>query len=161
MKTKFIIGGLFILAAVLFLIISSTLANSQYFMTVEELAANQVANVNKSIRISGAVIGNTIDYDSKTLTLKFVVAHVPGSNKEIDAQGGLAAALHAAVIDADRPRLQVVYNGPIPDLLKDEAQAIMTGKLGQDGVFYADELLLKCPSKYEEDVPEQVQESAK
>jgi cytochrome c-type biogenesis protein CcmE len=161
MKTKFIIGGLFILAAVLFLIISSTLANSQYFMTVEELAANQVANVNKSIRISGAVIGNTIDYDSKTLTLKFVVAHVPGSNKEIDAQGGLAAALHAAVTDADRPRLQVVYNGPIPDLLKDEAQAIMTGKLGQDGVFYADELLLKCPSKYEEDVPEQVQESAK
>jgi cytochrome c-type biogenesis protein CcmE len=161
MKTKFIIGGLFILAAVLFLIISSTLANSQYFMTVEELAANQVANVNKSIRISGAVIGDTIDYDSKTLTLKFVVAHVPGSNKEIDAQGGLAAALHAAVTDADRPRLQVVYNGPIPDLLKDEAQAIMTGKLGQDGVFYADELLLKCPSKYEEDVPEQVQESAK
>ena len=130
-------------------------------MTVEELAANQAANMNKSIRISGAVIGNTIDYDSKTLTLKFVIAHVPGSNKEINAQGGLAAALHAAVTDPNRPRLHVVYNGPMPDLLKDEAQAIMTGKLGQDGAFYADELLLKCPSKYEEDVPEQVQESAK
>jgi len=37
----------------------------------------------------------------------------------------------------------VEYVGPKPDLLKDEAQAIVTGKLGEDGVFYADELLLK------------------
>jgi len=42
-------------------------------------------------------------------------------------------------------------------LLKDEAQAIMTGHLGEDGIFYADELLLKCPTKYEEAVPEQVE----
>ena len=44
-----------------------------------------------------------------------------------------------------------------PDLLRGEAQAIMTGKLGDDGVFYADELLLKCPTKYEEAVPEQAE----
>jgi cytochrome c-type biogenesis protein CcmE len=31
----------------------------------------------------------------------------------------------------------------------------MTGELGDDGVFYADELLLKCPTKYEEAVPGQ------
>ena len=29
--------------------------------------------------------------------------------------------------------------------------------LGDDGVFHADELLLKCPTKYEEAVPNQVQ----
>ena len=52
----------------------------------------------------------------------------------------------------------MVYNGVKPDLLRDEAQAIMTGKLGADGVFYADELLLKCPTKYEDAVPDQVQE---
>jgi cytochrome c-type biogenesis protein CcmE len=33
----------------------------------------------------------------------------------------------------------------------------VTGKLGEDGVFYADELLLKCPTKYEETLPEQSQ----
>ena len=43
----------------------------------------------------------------------------------------------------------------MPDLLQNEAQAIMTGKMGEDGVFYATELLLKCPTKYEEAVPEQ------
>jgi cytochrome c-type biogenesis protein CcmE len=31
----------------------------------------------------------------------------------------------------------------------------MTGHLGTDGVFYAEELLLKCPTRYEEAVPEQ------
>jgi len=89
--------------------------------------------------------------------LSFIVAHVPGDNKEIEAQGGLAAVLHAAAIDPNRPRMQVVYVGPIPDLLKNEAQAIMTGKLGEDGVFYAEELLLKCPTKYEEAVPGQAE----
>ena len=65
--------------------------------------------------------------------------------------------LHQAVIDPTRSRMKVVYTGPKPDLLRDEAQAIMTGKLGEDGVFYADELLLKCPTKYEEAVPEQAE----
>ncbi|MGB9641322.1 MAG: cytochrome c maturation protein CcmE [Anaerolineales bacterium] len=39
--------------------------------------------------------------------------------------------------------------------MKNEAQAIMTGKLGTDGIFYAQELLLKCPTKYEEALPQQ------
>jgi len=67
----------------------------------------------------------------------------------------LAVALHQAVIDPSRPRMKVVYVGPKPDLLRNEAQAIMTGHLGEDGVFYAEELLLKCPTRYEEAVPEQ------
>jgi cytochrome c-type biogenesis protein CcmE len=48
-----------------------------------------------------------------------------------------------------------VYAGAMPDLLKDEAQAIMTGQLDSAGVFHADELLLKCPTKYQEAVPSQ------
>ena len=63
--------------------------------------------------------------------------------------------LHQAVIDPTLPRLHVVYNGPMPDLLKNEAQAIMTGTLDDAGVFNASELLLKCPTRYDEAVPEQ------
>ena len=69
--------------------------------------------------------------------------------------GGLAEVLHQAVNDPTAPKLQVEYNGVKPDLLRNEAQAIMTGKLGEDGVFYAEELLLKCPTKYEDAVPGQ------
>ena len=80
---------------------------------------------------------------------------MPGDNKEIEAQGGLAAVLHEAVVDPSRAQIPVIYNGVMPDLLRHEAQASMTGRIGEDGVFYADELLLKCPTKYEEAVPEQ------
>ena len=128
-------------------------------MTVNEAKAKGAEVVGQSVRLSGAVVGDSIQYDSKTLTLTFEVAHVTGENAEIEAQGGLAAVLKAAVSDPTRQRIKVVYVGPKPDLLRGEAQAIMTGKLGQDGVFYADELLLKCPTKYEESVPEQASSS--
>jgi cytochrome c-type biogenesis protein CcmE len=154
-RKKFVIGGALILAAVVYLIFSSTQANAEYFMTVNELKAKGQSVIGKNLRISGAVVGDTIQYDPQTLALSFEVAHVTGDNNEVEAQGGLAAVLHAAVIDPNRSRIKVVYIGPKPDLLKDEAQAIMTGQLGTDGVFHADELLLKCPTKYQQAVPQQ------
>ena len=152
---KFVFGGILILGAVVFLIWSSTKATQEYFLTVDELNATGSAVVDKNLRVSGAVVGDTIQYDPQSLTLSFEVAHVPGDNAELETEGGLAVALHEAVIDPSRPRMKVVYVGPKPDLLRDEAQAIMTGHLGEDGVFYAEELLLKCPTRYEEAVPEQ------
>lgn len=157
MNTKFILGGLLILAAVVYLIVSSTQASAEYYMTIEELQAEGQAVIGRNLRVSGAVIGETIQYEAESLTLTFEVAHVPGDLAEIESEGGLAEALHQAVIDPSRPRLSVVYVGPRPDLLRDEAQAIMTGRLGADGVFYADELLLKCPTRYEEAVPDQAE----
>lgn len=154
-RVKFIIGGLLILAAVVYLIASSTKANAQYFLTVNELNSKGKSYTGQNIRVSGAVFGDTIQYDPQTLTLSFTVADVPGDNKVIEAQGGLAAVLHAAVTDPNRERMKVVYNGPKPDLLRNEAQAIITGHLANDGVFHADELLLKCPTKYEDALPAQ------
>ncbi|MCP4142399.1 MAG: cytochrome c maturation protein CcmE [Chloroflexi bacterium] len=154
-NSKFIIGGLFILAAVVYLIASSTQASAEYFMTIEEVREQESEIVGKSLRISGAVLGDTIDYDPDTLTITFTVAHVTGDNDEIEANGGLALVLYNAVREEGTPRLDVVYNGPMPDLLQNEAQAIMTGYIDADGLFYADELLLKCPTKYEEAVPDQ------
>ena len=152
---KFMIGGVFILGAVVFLIWSSSAATSEYFLTVNELNEKGSSIVDKNLRVSGAVLGDTIQYDAANLILTFEVAHVPGDNEEIEALGGLAEVLHQAVSDPSRERMKVVYEGPMPDLLRNEAQAIMTGHLGADGIFYAEELLLKCPTKYEEAVPEQ------
>lgn len=154
-RAKFIVGGLLILAAVVYLIASSTSASAEYFLTVDELHAKGNSVIGRNLRVSGAVVGDTIQYDPQTLNLTFEVASIPGDNKEIEAAGGLAVVLHQAVIDPLRARLKVIYNGPKPDLLRDEAQAIMTGQLGEDGIFYVDELLLKCPTKYEEALPAQ------
>ena len=152
---KFVIGGLLILGAVVFLIWSSTAATSEYFLTIDELNAKGASVAERNVRLSGAVIGDSIKYDAETLTLTFEIAHVPADQATIDDEGGLAEALHQAVTDPSRSRIKIEYIGPMPDLLRDEAQAIVTGKLGADGVFRADELLLKCPTKYEEAVPEQ------
>lgn len=156
-RAKFVIGGLLIVAAIIYLIVTSTQASAQYFLTVDELSERSAGELTREVRVSGAVLGDTIKYDPETLTLRFEVAHVPGDNSEIEAQGGLAEVLHQAVIDPSRKRLEVSYIGVKPDLLRNEAQAIMTGKLGEDGVFHADELLLKCPTKYDDAVPDQVE----
>src|SRR4030095_14270357 len=124
---KFVIGGILILGAVVFLIWSSTAATQEYFLTIDELNAKGSSIVDKNLRVSGAVIGDTIQYDAQTLTLSFDVAHVSGDNADLETEGGLAIALHEAVIDPGRSRVKVVYVGPKPDLLRNEAQAIMTG----------------------------------
>lgn len=152
---KFVIGGFLILGAVVFLIWSSTAANSEYFLTINELNEKGDSVVDRNVRLSGAVLGDSIQYDAESLTLTFEIAHVPGDQAMVDDEGGLAEALHLAVMDPSRARVTVKYVGPLPDLLRHEAQAIVTGKLGADGIFHADELLLKCPTKYEEAVPEQ------
>jgi cytochrome c-type biogenesis protein CcmE len=148
-RTKFIIGALLIVAAIVYLIASSTQAAAQYYLTIDELVAKGDAVAGRDVKISGAVDGKTIEYDAETLTLKFTIANVPADMKEIDREGGLAEVLHKAVNDPTATRLDVVYVGPKPDLLRDEAQAIVTGQMGPDGVFHADELLLKCPTRYE------------
>lgn len=157
-RAKFLIGGGLIVAAIVYLIASSTQAAAQYYLTIDELAARGDTVLGRDLKISGAVDGDTIEYDSETLTLRFSIANVPADLADIEAAGGLAEALHQAVANPAARRLQVVYVGPRPDLLRHEAQAIVTGRMGEDGVFYADELLLKCPTRYEEEIPLQAEE---
>lgn len=148
-RWKFLIGGGLILAAVVYLVISGTLTGARYFITVDELLENP-AYVGETVRITGAVIGDTIQYDAETLLISFTVANVENNVPD------LGAALHTAVTDTDANRLQIrVENTVKPELLQNEAQAIMTGTLGEDGVFHVSELLLKCPSRFVESGPSQ------
>ena len=157
-KRNFAIAGVLIVAAVVYLIVSSTGSTASYFLTIEELRSMDPEAQNRSVTVSGAVIGDTIAYDPSQPRLTFTIVHIPGDQEVIQAAGGLAEVLHQAVSKGTGPRLEIVYDDVKPDLLKDEAQAIVRGRLQPDGRFYADELLLKCPSRYAEDIPEQVEE---
>jgi cytochrome c-type biogenesis protein CcmE len=84
-------GGVLIFAAIVYLIFTSTQAGAHYYLTVQELENRQVEMTGRDVRISGVVLGDTITYDSSDLTLKFTVAHIPGDNKEITAQGWAGA----------------------------------------------------------------------
>ena len=155
MNKKYLVGGLLILAAMVYLVATAMSQGSQYFLTVGELLAQPEKYKDRPVRISGAVLGPSIVYNPETLELRFTIVDIPGDMKEIEAQGGLAAVLKKAVNDPNRARLQVVYYGPKPDLLRHEAQAIVTGRLDENGVFQAEELLLKCPTRYDAAVPTQ------
>lgn len=156
-QIKFLIGGGLLLAAVVFMVISATQATTDFFMTVEELLSVDADFTGENLRVSGAVLGESIAYDTQTGLLHFTIAHITADKDEIEERGGLEAVLHQAVTDPDTSRLDVVYKGSPPDMLKDEAQAILTGTMQADGIFLAEELLLKCPSKYEEALPNQVE----
>ena len=153
-----LICGLIILGSVVFYLSRSASQSSmQYFLTVNEVL-NQKSNfMERNIRISGVVLGDTIQYDASALTLAFTIANVPADNLALKEAGGLEKVLHQAANDPNNLMIKVNYLGPKPELLRDEAQVIMTGKLGSDGIFHADEIMLRCPARYEETLPEQAQ----
>jgi cytochrome c-type biogenesis protein CcmE len=147
-RLKFLIGGGLILAAVVYLIISGMAGNTRFFITVDEVV-NDAAYAGQPVRVSGAVLGDTIVYDEETLTITFTVVNIP------EGQDVTGETLHEAVNNPDLQQMRVRVEGQTkPDLLRHEAQAIMTGTMGADGVFFATELNLKCPSRFIEGAPE-------
>jgi len=157
-RWKFLVLGVAMLGVIGYLMFSGTGIGARYYVTVDELMTDGDM-MDKQVRVSGAVDGDPIFYP-ETNELHFVVANIPNDNDAIRDQGGLAFVLHNAVNDPNATRLKVIaHDKEIPDLLEHEAQAIMSGRLVMENgepVFYADEITLKCPTKYEEDVPDQV-----
>ena len=134
-KTKFIIGGVIIALAIAYLIYTGVQSSAAYFLTVDELYVKGAAVENQTVRVSGKVDAATIDFNNRDLRLAFDVTSETGQ------------------------RLHVIFNGPKPDQMREGAEAIVEGKY--DGqAFTAQSLLLKCPSRYEENGIEEVQVEA-
>ena len=66
-RWKFLVGGLLIVGAVLYLIISGTVSGARYFITIDELLTNP-DYVGQTVRISGAVDGATTQGTGHRLT---------------------------------------------------------------------------------------------
>ena len=143
MKPKFIIGIGLIAVAMIAVITFAILSNANLEVTVNDLFARAATNREitlRPIKVSGIVVGDSIQYDPTTLHIEFDVV-----NSHNDLVNNLSQA----------KRLRVIYKGTKPDTLLHESEAIITGKLAEDGKFYAansqDALLLRCPSKYVEE----------
>lgn len=138
-RLKFIVGGVLIVGALIFLIVNAMSGNTQLYKTVDEFYGEQSRLIGRDLRVSGLVIGDSIKFeqiDATTSRLEFEI-----------------------VDDLNNPgqRLRVVaMNEPMPDLLQHEAQAMVEGHATEDGVFHANPggLFLKCPTRYEEAAPE-------
>lgn len=98
-----------------------------YYKTVDEAAQDQ-SLVGERVKIGGAVV--TGSWDRKSNPMRFVI------RDENDKDGTGAT-------------LKVVYNGPVPSTFGDGVTAIVTGPLNDKGEIEAQEMITKCPSKYE------------
>jgi cytochrome c-type biogenesis protein CcmE len=133
-KFKFIVGGVIIVLVIVYLIYTGIQSSSAYYLTIDELYARSDL-MGRQVRVSGLVDAATIDYNSKDLILAFDISSETGQH------------------------LPVVFNGPMPDQMREGAEAIIEGKF--DGsTFNANTLLLKCPSRYEEQGVEEIQVEA-
>ncbi len=141
MKPKFVIGLGLIVASVVAVITFTIMGNSSTEVRVNDLLAKEQrgeVSADRSYKLIGMVVGDSILYDTQSLRLEFDVVN----DREHLLNYKTA------------PRLRVVYYGAKPDTLVHEASAIVTGRMGEDGKFYAantpDALLLQCPTKYED-----------
>ena len=97
--------------------------SKSYYVTIKELQGMGGQAQAKRLRVAGLVVPGSIRRQGA------------GADFQIDEQG---------------LKLQVAYRGtePPPDTFKDNAQALVVGTYGSDGVFRAKEIQAKCASKY-------------
>lgn len=124
---KFIVAGGFILSSITYLMFSGFSDSMVYYHTVSEALELAQENSDKGIRVSGYVSSGTIERDQSASRVDFLVYER----------------------DSDQT-LPVVYQGIIPDTFRDDAEVVVEGNYRpEEGVFHANVLLAKCPSKYE------------
>ncbi len=126
-KRKFIIGGIIIILAVSYLGYAGFTNSATYYYTVSEIVRENASIDGANVRVNGQVVSNSIEREDGGLTLSFIVT-----------EGGES--------------LHVFYEGVVPDAFKDDIEVVVEGRLDSEGVFQADKVLTKCPSKY---VPEE------
>ena len=129
MKPKIIIGVAIIVTALIFLIFSGFKDNASYYLTVSELYAKEDITPEDGVRIHGYVDPASIKWDVDAIELYFDL-HDEGDT------------------------LKIYYKGVKPDQLADAQQVVAEGHLRGDGIFHAEKIMLKCPSKYEVEVAE-------
>lgn len=131
-KAKFIAGITVIVVCLLYLVISGFQKTAIFYFTVSELEAREAEFLDKRIKLAGKVVPGSIRKDGRTSAVQFQIW------EPLEASSGSFSA----------PRT-VRYSGIVPDTFKDDADVILEGKPAADGVFHAETLLAKCPSKYE------------
>jgi cytochrome c-type biogenesis protein CcmE len=124
---SFILAGIAILGAVIYLIFANTQASAVYYMTVSELKHCTTCTV-QSVRVAGVVQA--------------------GSVTRNDAQEQIAFT----IVDG-KQTLPVSYSGVVPDIFRPGVQVVIEGHYSGQGAFNAQTLLTKCPSKFQSATP--------
>ena len=118
----FIACALTALGLATWLVLGAFRNNLVFFFSPTQIATKE-APVGRTFRIGGLVENGSLKLDTDGLTIRFVVTDTATN-------------------------LPVVYKGILPDLFKEGRGCVAQGKIGPDGVFYADQIMAKHDENY-------------
>lgn len=132
-KRLILVGvGILGVGAAAALALTALQSNISYFFSPSQVVAKE-APANHVIRLGGLVTKGSVKRAEDGLTVNFDVTDMAQT-------------------------VRVAYTGILPDLFKEGQGAVARGKLGPDGVFYAEEVLAKHDEAY---MPPEVADSLK
>jgi cytochrome c-type biogenesis protein CcmE len=121
-RIGFIVAGLAALGIAAALVLSAFQENLVFFFSPSQVAAKE-APTGRTFRVGGLVQEGTVKRDQDGLTVTFTITDTAES-------------------------IPVVYKGILPDLFKEGKGCVAQGRVGSDGVFYAEEVLAKHDENY-------------
>jgi cytochrome c-type biogenesis protein CcmE len=124
-KKRFFIGGIIIFLAIGYLGFTSFQSSATYYYTVGELSEQGSSIYGETVRVNGQVVPGSVEQAAQGTILRFTII-------DIESEGSLS----------------VVYQGVVPDTFKVGNEVVVEGQLNSDGIFQANTLMPKCPSKY-------------
>ena len=124
---SFLLAGIAILGAVIYLVYANTQANAVYYMTVSELKHCTIC-ATQSVRVAGVVQAGSIVRNDQEELITFTM------------------------VDG-KQTLPVSYTGVVPDIFRPGIQVVVEGRYTGQGPFQAVTLLAKCPSKFQSATP--------
>ncbi len=122
MKLKFIVGALIIIVFIVWGI------NSFVATTIKYVSLSDVPESEGTIQVIGKVDFDAVEYDTDNSRLIFDITDPEDKSSS--------------------QRLKVIYSGLVPGNFEQATSIVAKGHY-QDNAFMADQLLVKCPSKYQ------------
>ncbi len=137
MNIKYLISGLVI---VVFLV-----WGTMSFMktTIRYVPIEQAAHSSRTVQVMGKIDFDRVSYDPDKTQLQFAIYDPEATDP------------------ATAPRMEVVYHGVVPGNFDQAKSVVLKGKVGPNGTFVADQMLVKCPSKYQGEGGQEYQDMRK
>ena len=121
-RFMWIVLGLLVVSVAVTLVLRAFNSNMVFFFTPTQVSENK-APVDRTFRIGGLVTAGSVKRQADGLTVTFDVTDTAKT-------------------------IPVTYTGILPDLFKEGKGVVAQGKIGQDGVFRAAEVLAKHDENY-------------
>ncbi len=124
MKAKFIIGGIIV-------VVFAVWGASAFLQTtVKYVSFDEARNADRTVQIVGGIDFDSVKYDSERNRLIFRIFDLETPQPHAPDQ------------------MEIIYYGVVPGNFDQATSVLVRGKPEPDG-FVAEQLLVKCPSKYQ------------